>query len=96
MSGLEQIQEKREQILAIALRNGAGHLRVFGSVARNADRPDSDVDFLVSMLPGHDLLDMVALEQELEEILHRKADVVSDDEISPYLRARILEEAVAV
>jgi predicted nucleotidyltransferase len=39
---------------------------------------------------------MVAMEQELEEILHRKADVVSDDEISPYLRVRILEEAVAV
>ena len=96
MSGLDKIKQNREQILAIALRNGAGHLRVFGSVARNTDRPDSDVDFLVSMLPGYDLLDMVALEQELEEVLHQKADVVSDDEISPYLRERVLEEAVAV
>ena len=96
MSGLDKIKQNRKQILGIALRNGADHLRVFGSVARNADGPDSDIDFLVSMLPGRDLLDMVVLEQELGEILHRKVDVVSDDEVSPYLRAHIFEEAVAV
>lgn len=95
MSGLEQIKENREKILAVALRHGADHLRVFGSVVRGEDQPGSDVDFLVSMLPGTDLLDMVALEQDLEEVLHRKADVISDDEVSPYLRDRIFKEALA-
>jgi len=96
MSGLEKIKQNRTQILAIALKNGADHLRVFGSVARNEDRPDSDVDFLVTMLPGHDLLDMIALSQDLEDLLHQKTDVVSDEEVSPFLRTRIFEEAVAV
>jgi len=96
MSGLEQIKENRDQILSIALSHGADRLRVFGSVVRGEEQSGSDVDFLVTMLPGYDLLDLVALERELEGILHRKADVVSDEEISPYLKERVFEEAVAV
>ncbi len=96
MSGLEKIRIHRKRILEIAQHHGAVQLRVFGSIARNEDQPHSDVDFLVTMLPGYDLLDMVALEQELGKVLHRKADVVSDDEVSPYLRDRIFQEAVAV
>jgi len=52
------------------------------------------VDFLVTMLPGHDLLDMISLSQDLEELLHQKADVVSDEEVSPYLRDRFCHVAV--
>lgn len=96
MSGLENIRQHRAQIVALAARHGAGQLRAFGSVVRNEDRPDSDVDFLVTMQPGRDLLDLVALAQELEELLQQKTDVVSDEEISPYLRDRILQEAVAI
>ncbi len=69
---------------------------MFGSVARNEDRSESDLDFLVQMGPDRDLLDMIALSQELEELFHQKTDVVSDDELSPYLRDRILKEAIAV
>ena len=39
---------------------------------------------------------MIALSQELEELFHQKTDVVSDDELNPYLKARILREAIAV
>jgi len=96
MSGLEQIKENRDQILSIALSHGADKLRLFGSVVRGEEQSDSDVDFLVTMLPGYDLLDLVALERELEGVLHRKADMVSDEEVSPYLRDRIFQEAVAI
>jgi len=48
------------------------------------------------MQPGRDLLDLVGLAQELEELLHQKMDVVSDEEISPHLRARIHREAMAI
>lgn len=96
MSGLEKIKQHRARIIAIATRYGAGHLRAFGSVVRNEDRADSDIDFLVTMQPGHDLLDIVALAQELEELLHQKTDVISDEEVSPYLKDRILKEAVAI
>lgn len=93
---MEKIKMHRAKILSIASRYGAENLRAFGSVARNEDRPDSDFDFLVSVAPGHDLFDMLALARELEELLHQKADVVSDEELSPYLKEHILQEAVAV
>ena len=96
MSGLENIKKHRARILAIASKHGAEHLRAFGSVVRGEDRPGSDIDLLVTMQPGRDLLDLVGLAQELEELLHQKMDVVSDEEISPHLRARIHREAMAI
>lgn len=96
MNGLEKIRNHRKQIHALAARHGAIHLRTFGSAARNMDKPDSDLDILVTMQPGHDLLDMIALEDELDRLLGQKTDVVSDEELSPYMRDRILREAVSI
>ncbi len=96
MSGLDIIKQNRIPILAAATRYGAEHLRVFGSVIRHEERPDSDIDFLVTMQPGHDLLDLIALGQELEALLHKKTDIVSENALSPYLKDRILHEAVAI
>ena len=96
MSGLDKVRKNRDRILEIAALHGAADLRIFGSVVRHEDRPDSDVDFLVKMAPEHDLLDIIALSRELEELLQQKSDVISDEELSPYMRDRILQEAVAV
>ncbi len=96
MSGLEKIKKHRKQIRILAARHGAVHLRAFGSAARNMDKPDSDLDILVTMQPGHDLLDIIALEDELDALLGQKTDVVSDEELSPYMRDRILREAVRI
>lgn len=93
---MDKIKLNRAQILAIAARYGAAQLRAFGSVVRNEDRPDSDIDLLVNMQPGRDLFDMVAMSRELEELLHQKTDILSDEELSPYLKERILREAVAI
>jgi len=49
--GIELLQEKRDEIQRIAARHGAYNLRVFGSIARGDARPDSDVDFLISVGP---------------------------------------------
>ena len=96
MSGMEKIRQQRAQIFVIAARHGAGQVRAFGSVVRNEDRPDSDIDFLVTMQPGRDLLDLVSMAQELETLLHQRTDVVSDALLSPYLKDQILQEAVAI
>lgn len=96
MKGLEKIRKHRKQIHALAVRHGAIHLRAFGSVARKMDKPDSDLDILVTMQPGHDLLDMITLENELDTLLGQKTDIVSDEELSPYMRDRILREAVSI
>ena len=85
---------KRAEILKIADRHGAYNVRIFGSVARGEAVPGSDVDILVDMEQGRSLLDLVGLWQELEELLGCKVDVITSGGISPYLRDRILAEAV--
>lgn len=90
------IERNREEILRIAARHGATNVRVFGSVARGDDRADSDVDLLVKMADDRSLVDLVGLEQELEELLRRKVDVLTDGSIHPRLRSRITAEARAL
>ena len=87
------LQEKREEILQLCAKYGARNVRVFGSVARGEDREDSDVDFLVEFEPGRSLFDQSGLVQELEELLGRKADVVTERGLYWLLRRRILKEA---
>jgi predicted nucleotidyltransferase len=90
------IEERRDEILRIAARHGARNVRVFGSVARGEDQADSDVDLLVEMEDDRSLLDLVALEQDLEELLARNVDVLTDASIHPTLRARIAADARAL
>ena len=90
------VAQNREEILRIAARHGARNVRVFGSVARGEDRHDSDVDLLVEMDDDRSLLDLVGLEQELEGLLSRNVDVLTDDSIPPSLRQRITAEARAL
>jgi hypothetical protein len=93
---LESLHPHRREILALAARHGARNVRVFGSIVRGDDHPDSDIDFLVEMEPGRTLLDVIALEQDLSELLERKTEVVTDAGLSPYLQQRILAEAAAL
>jgi predicted nucleotidyltransferase len=87
------LQAKRRDILRIAASHGARNVRLFGSAARGEDRPDSDVDLLVEMESGRSLLDLVALGQELEDLLHRKVDVLTDSSVHPAIRPNILADA---
>lgn len=87
------VKEEREEILHIASRYGARGVRVFGSVARGEDDRESDVDFLVELEAGRSLLDLGALQMELEELLGCKVDVVTEGGLYWLLRRRILKEA---
>ena len=89
----ELLKSKRQEILAIAARHGARNVRVFGSVARGEAGPESDLDVLVEMEPGTSLMDHIALMQDLEDLLGRKVDVVSDKALHWYIRERVLAEA---
>ena len=90
------LKSKREEILRIAAKRGARNVRVFGSVARGDARPDSDVDFLVELEPDRSLLDLGGLLMDLQDLLGRKVDVVTEKGLHWYFRDRVLEEAVAV
>jgi predicted nucleotidyltransferase len=94
MRRAELIRERREEILRAAGRHGASNLRVFGSVVRGEDGPDSDIDFLVTLEPGRSLLDQAALVEDLEELLGGRVDIVEDDALHWYIRDRVLQEAL--
>lgn len=95
MNQLGKLRQQREKLLGLAKEHGAVRLRVFGSVARGDDRPDSDIDFLVRLDPSRSLLDLVGLYQSLVEFFSgRRVDVISEDGISPHMKEGILKEAV--
>lgn len=88
--------QMREDISRIAASHGAENIRVFGSVRRGEANSSSDLDLLVDMSKDRSLLDLVALGDELEEVLGVEVDVVTEGSLSPYLRDRILAEAVVL
>lgn len=88
------IKRYRSEILDLAMRHGAGNVRVFGSLARGEGKEDSDLDLLVTLGEGRSLLDLVGLKQDLEDLVRRPVDVVTERALSPYLRERVLSEAV--
>ena len=93
---LEIIRQEKESILEIATRYQAKNVRLFGSVVRGEDQPDSDIDFLVDFQPGSTLFDQVGLIEELSSKLGRKVDVVSARALNRHLSQKILQEAVTL
>ena len=94
MNTLETLRARKDEIKRLARLHGARNIRVFGSAVRAEDTSDSDIDFLIDMEESRSLLDLVGLKQDLEAMLNRPADVLTEKGISPYLRERILSEAV--
>lgn len=84
---------KHEEILQIAARHGAQNVRIFGSAARGEARPDSDIDFLVTLEIGRSLLDLARLLRELEALLGRNVDVVTEAGLRPRIRPQVRKEA---
>jgi len=87
------LQTRRKEIIETALRNGAVNVRVFGSVARGEDRPDSDIDFLVNLEPGRSLMDLARLLRELNTLLEHPVDVVTEAGLRPRIKSQVLKEA---
>ncbi len=94
MSVDELLKDRREDILRIAQQHGAHNVRIFGSVARGDARPDSDIDVLVDLEPGRSLFDLGGLLIDLQDILGRDVDVVTEKGLRDRIRARVLKEAV--
>lgn len=69
-------------------------MRVFGSVARGTQGPDSDVDLLVAFELGRSLFDLGGLVADLEDLLGRPVDVVTVEELRPHVRDRVLADAL--
>lgn len=91
-----RLVEHREAILRAAAHRHASNVRVFGSVARGEDRPDSDIDLLVDVEPGTTAFDLLELGCDLEDELKARVDVGTESSLRPFLRAEVLAEALAL
>ena len=87
-------REKKTEILRLARMHGCRNVRVFGSVATGENKPGSDVDFLVDLDQGHGLLDLGGLLSDLHDLLGIDVDLMESGSIHPYIRDRVLAEAV--
>jgi len=94
---LDHLRHNSVSFNRIAAQYGASHLRVFGSVARREETPDSDVDFLVELPRGDDLFTQrLPLAQSLGDLLNRTVDLVPEHELNPHIQAQVLVEAVSL
>lgn len=88
---LDLLENQRESLRQFGVRE----LGIFGSFARNEQRPDSDVDVLVD-LKRETFRDFIGLLSFLEKLFGRKVDLVMKDSIKPIIRDRILRETIYV
>ena len=87
------IENHRTEILALAERHGLRNVRVFGSMARGDVDDTSDVDLLVSLPPERTGLALGGLLMDVQDLLHRRVDIVTERGLHPALRERVLKEA---
>ena len=88
------IQFDTVRIAEICQRHDVARLRVFGSTARGEEGPESDIDLLVDFASPKGLFELLRLEHELEAFFGRPVDLMTEEGISPFLRAAIRASAV--
>lgn len=89
-----EIQEIRTKAAPVFSRYGVIRAALFGSRARGEATEESDFDILVEFGDEKTLLDLVALQVELEKILGRKVDVLTYRALHPRIQDKVLREQV--
>lgn len=96
MDLFEEVVERHDEFMQIAIAHAVTHIQMFGSVVRGEETPESDLDFLVEFQAGRSLLDQVALVQDLEDLFGRSVDVVTEGGLHWYIKEQVLQEAVSL
>lgn len=89
----QALAQHRDAVCSAARRYRVNNLRVFGSVVRNKDTDGSDLDLLVDPLPGTTLFDLGGLQDELQELMGLRVDVLTPGDLPPQFRDQVLAEA---
>ena len=97
MKKRELVFRHRDAIASLAAKHGMSETRLFGSVARGDERPESDIDFLVKRQPGSDPFELILLKEELECLLGCRVDLLTEHPwMRPRLKENIMRDAVPV
>ena len=89
----ELLKNHRDDILTLAAKAGASNVRVFGSATSRDDSEESDLDLLVDWGPQTSLFDVGGLITDLQELLGKRVDVISPEQLHPRFRPRVLAQA---
>ncbi|MCF8564861.1 nucleotidyltransferase family protein [Alicyclobacillus tolerans] len=87
------IQEHKRDIMKLVQKYKLKSIRVFGSQARNEETDESDIDFLVEFTEPN-LLDRIGLRQELEDVLGKKVDVLTERTLPISIKENVIREMV--
>lgn len=90
------VREIKQKVVPILKEAGVTRSSIFGSFARGDNGPNSDIDILVDFPEGKGLFEFIGLEQKLEDVLHKKVDLITFNGIKPRIRDRILNEQVPI
>jgi uncharacterized protein len=91
------IKQIAKLVIPILKKSGVKRAGIFGSYARGEAKKRSDIDLLIKVgKRKFSLIDHVHLEQELEECLGKKVDLLTYNGINHLLREGILEEEVRI
>jgi uncharacterized protein len=96
MNHKQILKEKRLEILKIAKTYGASNIRIFGSVARGEANSNSDIDFLMDIESGKNLLNRISLIQDLEDLLGCKVDIAKPENLHESIKEKVLQEAISL
>ena len=96
MTTIDLLQARRTDVLEVAQRHGVTSIMVFGSVARGEESAESDIDLLVTIGPKVSSWFPAGLILELEQLLGRHINIVTESGLNPLLREQVLNEAVAL
>ncbi|MCP4408462.1 MAG: nucleotidyltransferase family protein [Gammaproteobacteria bacterium] len=89
------IERHRNQILTLAAARGVKNVRLFGSMVRDDDATgSSDVDLLVELSPGRSGFALGGFLMDMQDLLSRKVDVVTEASLHPRIRKKVLQQAI--
>jgi predicted nucleotidyltransferase len=88
------IEAHRDDLLALARKRGITGVRIFGSMIRADANDNSDVDLLVNLVPGTSALALGGLLLDVQDLLGRRVDVVTEASLHPALRERVMALAI--
>jgi uncharacterized protein len=94
---IDEIHSKKDEILLLLKKYGGIDIKVFGSVARQEETETSDIDFLVDFPRGYGMFEQrLPLQEDLEEMLHRKVDLIVKHELNKYIKDSVIKESVSI
>lgn len=96
MKPSQALASNRTAIRRIVESHRASNARVFGSVLRGEDTEQSDLDILIEPTPKTSLMDLAAIQIELEELLGVTVDVLTPKSLPEKFRFKVIAEALPV